>query len=838
MQRKLLVLFSVCLITLLTQAQPKVLQATKTVQPPKIDGNLDDMAWQEAPVATDFIQNFPAYGFPASANTEVKILYDDNAVYIGAYMHDNPALIRRQLTERDSELNANVDYFSVFFDTYNDQQNGFQFSVTATNVQSDGKLTGLSYNANGDYTDKSWDAVWQSKTSIRSDGWVAEMRIPYLSLRFSKNDVQTWGLQFLRYIRRNSESSFWNTVNPNDNGFVNQFGKYGSLLHIDPPLRLSLSPYLSTGIRFVPNENANKGQWLRSGGLDIKYGINESFTLDASIIPDYGQVISDDVVTNLSPYETKFQDNRPFFTEGTELFNKAGLFYSRRIGATPSGYYPVKDLATHTTNYSIVENPSVTQLYNAFKFSGRTQHKLGIGVFNSITAPSYAHVYDNTTGKDSTIGTEPMANYNIIVLDQALKNRSYITFTNTNVIRKGTGRNANVTSIDFAFYDKTNTYSVSGASKYSAIMGYTPYNGSINLITDTISRNGSLYVKPYSGFNNRLKVGKVSGKVQYFLSGNVLSNTYDPNDIGYLATANKVTYTGNISYNQFNPIAHFINYNYSLNVNYIWLYKPYAFSNIDISANAFWLFKNMWNVSLTGGVYPYGQKDYFELRTPGRFLKLPWFYYSYLSGSSDSRKQLFVNYNLEYAKGLILNHPYSRADVALRYRFSNRFTLSMEVDRRHDQGQIGYAFLREANGDPIIGFRSYKDFTTLLDGNYGFAPRMNLSVRLRHYWSNVHYLSFHDVTADGNYTDRAFYPNQDQNFNAFNIDAFFTWDFRPGSRIVVGWKNWLGTDNIINAYTYKYYLNNFQHTFDLPHANELTLRFIYFLDYNQLRHKL
>ena len=341
-------------------SQEKSLQAFKTIQAPKIDGNLDDAVWVNAQGLTDFVQNFPTYGLPASQKTEVKIVYDNTAIYLGAYLHDDPSLIKKQITARDGEQQQDVDYFSVFFDTYNDNQNGFQFLVTTANVQSDAKL-GPNYTGDfGSYGDKTWDAVWDSKVSIKTDGWVVEMRIPYLSLRFAKKDVQNWGLQLLRSVRRTNETSFWSPVDPNVNGFVNQFGDLADLKDIQPPLRLSFSPYITTGYRSSPVNNTYINEWLRNGGMDVKYGINESFTLDATLIPDFGQVVSDNVVNNLTPYEVKFQENRQFFTEGTELFNKSGLFYSRRVGAMPGGYFGIKAITDADPNIEIVKNPGIT----------------------------------------------------------------------------------------------------------------------------------------------------------------------------------------------------------------------------------------------------------------------------------------------------------------------------------------------------------------------------------------------------------------------------------------------------------------------------------------------
>ena len=191
-------------------SQTRNLPAVKTTIPIKIDGNLEDAAWQTASLATDFIQNFPKAGEPATLKTEVKILYDNTAVYIGVMAYDDPAHIRKQLTARDDEQQSDVDYFSVFFDTYNDNQNGFQFLVTSANVQTDAKLSPSFSGDFGEYGDKTWDAVWESKTKMLDNGWSVEMRIPYFSLRFSKKDIQDWGIQLMRFTRKNNERSCWN----------------------------------------------------------------------------------------------------------------------------------------------------------------------------------------------------------------------------------------------------------------------------------------------------------------------------------------------------------------------------------------------------------------------------------------------------------------------------------------------------------------------------------------------------------------------------------------------------------------------------------------------------
>ena len=808
---------ALCCLPLFALSQ-KTLTAVKALQSPTIDGNLDDKVWNQAPSATDFIQYTPSYGLPVSAKTVVKILYDNEAIYIGAYLYDDPALMRKQITARDGEQQQDVDYFSVFIDTYNDQQNGFQFLVTSANAQTDAKLTGTANPGFGEFGDKTWDAVWESKVAIHQDGWTVEMKIPYLSLRFSKKDVQTWGMQFLRYMRRNNEQNFWNTVDPNINGFVNQFGKYADLKNIQPPLRLSFYPYLSTGIRANEEGNDMGSQWLRSGGMDVKYGINESFTLDATLIPDFGQVVSDDVINNLTPFEQKFNENRPFFTEGTELFNKAtGLFYSRRIGGKPAGYTSIKNTVASDPDLRIIKNPSVTQLYNAIKFSGRTKEKLGIGFLNAVAAPMYATVLDNSSNEKTKVLTSPLTNYNIIVLDQALRGRSYITFTNTSTVRQNGGRDADVASLDVSLYDKSNTYNVKTYGRYSRILSFN-------------SRDG---------FNTGLRLGKVSGRVQYYAQGDIKSSYYDPRDLGYIQTANVAGYTGNVTYNQFTSTKNFLRYHYSFNATLQRMYRPNAFSHAQFDLEAFWFFKNFWDVTLTVGGLP-TQHDYFIFGpVQDRFVKRPAWAYVQLEGSTDSRKRLFFSY--DWQQGTFFNaspkKSYYNFELSLRYRFSNKISMEVSHAREAETNYIVNTGLKETNGDPIVGFVDFKDITTNVTGIYTLTPRLNLNFRMRHNWSKVPYNSFANVDAEGNTIWRPFINDLDENVNFFNIDAFLSWDFKLGCNLTVGYKNWIGDTEAINGILYERYLNNFAKSYSVPHGNELTAKLIYFLDYNQLRKK-
>lgn len=800
------------------QAFPtKCLAAERISTKPKIDGKLSDSVWSLAKPAADFIVNSPDFGKPAKLKTEVKLLYDDEALYIGAKMYDDPQNIRKQLTARDGEQRQDVDYFSVFLDTYNDDQNGFQFVVTSRNVQSDARISSAIQNRFGPPSDYSWDAVWESHVEYTQDGWTLEMRIPYISLRFANTTAQHWGINFQHFSRRLNESSYWNAVDPNKAGFVNQFGEVNGIQGIQPPLRLSFLPYVTAGYRSTPTSKGTVNEALHNGGMDVKWGVNESFTFDATLVPDFGQVVSDNVVLNLSPYEVRFQENRPFFTEGTELFNKAGLFYSRRIGMTPSGYWSIKNRVANDPNLSIQKNPGLTQLINASKFSGRNKKNLGIGIFNAISAPMYAVIENKSTGSTERIETEPITNYNLVVVDQALRGRSSVTFTNTNVMRSGAARDANVSALDFALYNKKNSYAILGTTRYSKITGSNPYDG----------------------YNTTVSFKKISGHFQGALTQNIESDRYDPNDLGYLQAPNEIKTSLQLSYNQFVPSKRFLSYSYTFRFTNINAYKPSAWSEINMGASAFHWFKNFWDITITYESKPAWQHDYFELRTPGRMIRMmPWHYLGF-SGSTDSRKKLYSSAALGFAiSPEFKDAEFFKYDLGIRYRLSDRLSFEVSASGSTDNGNVGYAYLNEPNGEPIVGWRNVVQHTTILSGVYSFTPRMFLTLRTRHYWSKVTYEKFYNVDSKGYWINRAFIPGNDNNYNAYNLDLFYTWDFMYGSRLIIGWKNWMPTDMSIDGGRYPKYGQNLVEVFRMPQGKELTCRLVYFLDHQKLKKRV
>ena len=270
---------------------------------------------------------------------------------------------------------------------------------------------------------------------------------------------------------------------------------------------------------------------------------------------------------------------------------------------------------------------------------------------------------------------------------------------------------------------------------------------------------------------------------------------------------------------------------YNLNVDYTNRYQPFSFSTLEINGDFLHVFKNFWDVTLTTIIHPVWEKDYYELRTPGSvFKKVPWAFFG-VKGSTDSRKKLFVNYFIGYANfSPIPDDPFILLDLGARYRFNAKFNVSLEGERQYDKGNMGWALFDPVTSAPIAGLRAVTQFSTTLNAVYNFKARMNLNMRVRHYWSKVAYKTFYDVLPSGDWTERPFIDNQNENFNAFNLDMFFTWDFRLGSRLIIAWKNALGPDASINGILNNKYGNNFKEVFNVPHSNEISVKFVYYID--------
>ncbi|MEK7254716.1 MAG: DUF5916 domain-containing protein, partial [Bacteroidota bacterium] len=575
----------------------KQTSAFRIADPVKIDAVLDETAWQQATVASQFIENSPEPGKPPSQQSEVRVLFDNTAIYIGALLHDpQPDSILKEMTERDNISNS--DWFAVVIDAFRDGNNGVGFIVTPAGIQFDTKFSAVAGNNGGGFGgllfsgETSWDAVWDSEVKITSEGWVVELKIPYSALRFPNTQQQVWNVNFARSVKRNRELSYWNEVNPNVQGYLNQCGEMGGIADVKSPLRLSATPYFSVYAENLYDKGVDpKSSWGRSinGGMDIKYGINDAFTLDMTLVPDFGQVRSDNEILNLSPFEVQFDENRQFFTEGTELFNKGGLFYSRRIGGVPIHYGDV--YGQLADNEEVVENPRETQLINATKVSGRTNKGLGIGVFNAISAKEHATIRNVETGEKRSIQTSPLTNYNILVFDQNLKNNSYLTFINTNVLRGGMDYEANVSAARFQLKNKAQSYAMQG--KVAVSQKYFPDSTAL-------------------GHTAFIELSRTSGRFKGRVFYSQESYQYDPNDLGILFAPNdRVWYTG-LNYDKNEPFGKFNEAHVRFDLEYSRLYRPDAFGNLGFGFDAWALTKKIFAFGAFTWHEPVVTYDFYE----------------------------------------------------------------------------------------------------------------------------------------------------------------------------------------------------------------------------------
>jgi len=786
--KNLLTIFSVFIFSLFVNIafSQTTIEAVKTTEKISIDGFLNEKTWKtNLQIASKFKTRAPVPGQDVKYDTYVKILFDDEALYVSGFMKDiSRDSVMRELAERDNI--GNSDFFGFYLDTYGNSNEAFEFIVSAAGGQFDARLT--PYNE-----DRNWDAVWESAISLSDDGWYAEMKIPYSAIRFSKEDKYEWKINFFRNKRTNGEQSNWVEVKPNlDNRFLTQMGTLVGVKDITPPLRLSFSPYAS--IYGVHTRDESQSPINQAGtsynlGMDLKYGITDAFTLDMTLIPDFGQVQSDDAVLNLSPFEIQFDENRAFFTEGLNLFGKADIFYSRRVG-------------------------DGQQLYNATKISGRTKNGLGIGFFNAIAAEDTEKNYNIETKLEIDSIIAPLSNYNILVFDKDLKNNSSFSLINTNVLRRGAKfHSANVTATEYNIKNKEQTYGVSGIAAFSQIINKEEAN--------------------QNGHSFEIELERLKGKFTYGVEYAEISKDYDHNDLGFLQNSN-VRRTGIYSeYNKPDGLWKFLDFEYWINYNYHRLVDPNVFTYHHVNTGFWAQAKNFWEFNVWSN-YQSNRSDYFEPRVEGRFFQKPSFGNLGYWVGTDYRKKLQLQYygfgyqySIDEWKGF-------EQGVSIRYRFSNKLTATLDARITKHNNAIGYVD-NPSDNEIYFGKRNQSIVSNVLYASYKFTSNMSLEFRGRHYWSKVHYKKFFDLGVDGSLVESRYNEHNDFSFGVFNIDLNYRWRFAPGSDIFIVWKNNISgvhSDETTNFEDLNYN-NGIRRLGDFPQNNSLSLRVVYFLDYSQ-----
>ncbi|OBX23795.1 carbohydrate binding protein with CBM9 domain [Gelidibacter algens] len=800
--RLFIVVICCAFFSTLKAQEKKRLSIIRTEIPPKIDGVLNDSIWQIAQPASGFIQFQPEMGIieTSSNRTVVRMTYDDNAIYVAAYLYDDPTKIMRQFTGRD-DFGQN-DFFGVILNPNNDAQNDTEFFVLPSGTQLDAVAT----PSNGE--DFGWNAVWDSAVKIADDGWVVELKIPYRALRFSNQEVQTWGIQFHRQFRRDRSRYTWSPVDVTKGNMSLYHGELVGLTNIKPPTRLSLYPFASALL------NTYEGQTDTdlNLGLDVKYGISENFTLDATLIPDFSQAGFDNLILNLGPFEQTYSEQRQFFTEGIDLFSKGNLFFSRRVGSRPSGR------TTLNNNETLIEFPNSVKVLNAIKVSGRTKNGLGIGVFNAITEKTNAVIRDTLTGETRTQVVEPLANYSIMVFDQQFNRNSSVSLINTNVSRNGHFRDANVTGLLFDINNKTNTYNLEGNLKMS----------SVNRDTGTQTGLSSFFI-----------ARKTAGNYRYSIDHSYADTNYDINDLGFINRNNFNNFGVDFSYRTFEPSKNLNNYNLSSYINLKRLANPGVYTGTNFGASFNARTKSLHNFGANFNVEPGKQFDYFEAREEGRY-----FIYE---NRINSRLYFSSNYNNTFAFdadiGGVLFFEDGRETTEYwfgfepRVKFSERFLMVYELDYNMSINDRGYVTKR--GNEIIFGQRDQRTMENSLRATYNFDANNGLGLAFRNYWSTVAYenklytlQTNGRLTKDTGYTADALSYNPDINFSTWNLDLSYSWQFAPGSFLTVLYRNQLFNTDDASGISYS---QNLQTLFEQSIQHTFSLKMQYFIDYSNIK---
>ncbi len=613
----------------------RTLQASRTASP-VIDGIPDEVAWMQAEEATEFYQFEPREGMPASERSSVRILYDDEFIYIAGWLYDSePSKIVRKLARRDDEVE--VDAFTVMIDSYFDRKTAYVFGVNASGSQIDGIITNDGQSFGGRRRgsvaiNRSWDAVWMTEVALRDWGWSFEMRIPYSMLRFSEAAQQRWGINFRRYISRKAEVADWVMVPRTQSGYVSHFGVLGGIERISPRRNIQFLPYSLSKYETGPDFNARFPRSAKyDAGADFKIGIANNMTLDATINPDFGQIDADPAELNLSTYETFFPERRQFFLEGVQIFDfnlgmGDAMLYTRRIGA---------------------QRPII----GALKVSGRTSEGLSIGMLDAVTGRNWG----------------PERNFAVLRVKQELNTNSYLgsmltsftEFTDPSaVVQNWTG------GADWDLRFDNNTYTFAG---------------------EAVLSNRLVSGHRQTGYGGRLSFDKIAGVLTFHSGLRAFSPEFNLNDVGRLRRSDIISGNAGIGYSfnnnePFGPfrrarmrMSHWSSMNFA---------GTYLGGSIQGGFGA--EFMNFWNGNLGFSLNQLGGYDDRETRGNGYYRHRPG-----VSGrigvSSDSRQMLV--YGAELGLG---RDDQRRRDLQLEFdaslKIGTGFQLSgsLEIGRTDD----------------------------------------------------------------------------------------------------------------------------------------------------------
>lgn len=777
-----------------------VSRAARATGPIRIDGRLDEAAWASAPVTDAFTQVDPHEGQPATQRTEVRVLYDDEALYVGVRLHDTGPITGR-LGRRDMPL-GDSDWFRLLIDSYHDHRTAFDFDVNPAGVRRDAVRT-------IDVDDNTWDAVWDVATAVDDSGWTAEYRIPFGQLRFSSAAHQTWGIQFERLIGRTNEDDVSTFTPKAERGGVPRFGHLVGLGDIQAGRRLELLPYTVEKAAYVdpgPNPFRSKPDYSTSAGLDLRYRVTSNLTLNATFNPDFGQVEVDPAVVNLGVYETFFQEKRPFFVEGSEIFDFGAngtsggrLFYSRRIGKAPT-------LGPPTVRADV---PDVTRIIGAGKLSGKTAG-WSLGMLEAVTARETARYLDGG-GLEQTLVAEPLANYFAARARREMRGGHTVVGGIATAVRRDLGTDALRSTlrtagyaggVDFRHEWQGQRWVVYGDAELSRV------EGSPSAIALTGRQGNHFFQRPdaprlhldpnatsITGYSTNVALGKQSGEHwRGEVAAAMTSPGYEVNDMGFAVRTDRRDGQATLTYVQNRPGVVLRNWSVTgvgrSEHNYAW--EPIlTFGRLTATA------RTMGYWSASAAMVRYFQAFDDRLTRGGPIAIRPSWWSGNASVSSDARRAVTGSLNLngdsydfggwDWTAGLSAGIKTSsrwnltagptlyRAHVTAQYvttapdtsyhpTFGARYIFAPL-----DQTQLGLEMRLNVTFTPKLSLETYAQ-PLLSSGNYG-APTQLVAPR-----------TFDFVP----YAGAA--PNRDFNLRSLRGNAVLRWEWRAGSTLYVAWQ--------------------------------------------------
>ena len=760
-----------------------------------LDGVLDEACWAQSAAIGELDQYFPEpQPAPDGVGSDVRLFYTQKGLYVGGVFSDDRAPILSQLTQRD-RINANTDWIQLIINPFNDGANDFNFYLSAAGVQGDARAIGP------DKEDGNWNAVWYSQVLKNDHQWSFELFIPYRALRIPKTNInesaKPWGFNFKRSIRSDRTLYSWNPIDRNFENESLQSGELRGIRITNPPLRVSLRPNATSTLQANGDGST---RWSNAAGADIKVGLNKSFTLDMTLLPDFSQVAYDQQFVNFEPFEQRFDENRQFFTEGVNLFSKGNLFYSRRIGGNPKNFTNanLSDLSNTTQSF--------TRMLNATKLTGTTDNNLSVGLLNAVTAANYA-VGEDSLGNPTAVLTEPLTNYNVVAFDQRLNNNSSIGLINTHVFRTneaGPTRDARTTAItgNLNFLNNTHYWNVAAAQSQ---------------IYDVDA--------PYSGESVEWELGKQAGSWRWEHELNLTTADFDPNDMGFQRRANRIHQDFQVSHQLLSPRKNLLRSRNTLELQYRRLFDPNVFERIHAEYSHFSLTKNFVAYRYKLEVRP-AEYDYFDPRVWGRYRINPSSIWHDFFVSTDYRKPLAIDVGAGYWQWSDYDAGGYYGNVKLLGRVSDQLNFTARIDMNHFN-QIGWA--QTISTDSIgMAVRTNRRLAQTLSGTYLFGPNSYITLDVRHTWNRFDPVATYHLNADGTMAPSSAYTDPELRINIFNMDLKYVLWFAPGRELNLLYRASLAhADNE----TQLAYWRNIQDLSGRPTDHVFSLRLVYFLDY-------